>query len=26
MAAQKACRTIGIGHFPPSWSDLGPPE
>ena len=26
MAARKACRTIGIGQFPPSWSDLGPPE
>ena len=25
MAAQKACRTIGIGQFPPAWSDLGPP-
>ncbi len=20
MAAQKVCRTIGIGHFPPAWS------
>ena len=26
MAAQKACRTIGIGQFPPAWSYLGPPE
>jgi pyruvate/2-oxoglutarate dehydrogenase complex dihydrolipoamide dehydrogenase (E3) component len=26
MAAQKVCRTIGIGHFPPAWSYLGPPE
>ena len=26
MAAQKVCRTIGIGQFPPAWSDLGPPE
>ena len=26
MAAQKVCRTIGIGHFPPVWSYLGPPE
>ena len=25
MAAQKACRTIGIGQFPPAWSYLGPP-
>jgi pyruvate/2-oxoglutarate dehydrogenase complex dihydrolipoamide dehydrogenase (E3) component len=25
MAAQKACRTIGIGQFPVAWSDLGPP-
>ena len=24
MAAQKVCRTIGIGHFPPAWSYLGP--
>jgi pyruvate/2-oxoglutarate dehydrogenase complex dihydrolipoamide dehydrogenase (E3) component len=23
MAAQKACRAIGIGHFPPAWSYLG---
>ena len=23
MAAQKVCRAIGIGHFPPAWSDLG---
>jgi pyruvate/2-oxoglutarate dehydrogenase complex dihydrolipoamide dehydrogenase (E3) component len=23
MAAQMACRTIGIGQFPPSWSYLG---
>jgi pyruvate/2-oxoglutarate dehydrogenase complex dihydrolipoamide dehydrogenase (E3) component len=23
MAAQMACRTIGIGRFPPSWSYLG---
>ena len=20
MAAQRVCRTIGIGHFPPAWS------
>ena len=26
MAAQKACRAIGIGRFPPAWSYLGPPE
>ena len=26
MAAQKVCRAIGIGHFPPAWSYLGPPE
>jgi pyruvate/2-oxoglutarate dehydrogenase complex dihydrolipoamide dehydrogenase (E3) component len=26
MAAQMACRTIGIGRFPPSWSYLGSPE
>ena len=26
MAAQKACRTIGIGHYPPVWSYLGPEE
>ena len=26
MAAQKVCRTIGIGQFPPAWSYLGPPE
>ena len=26
MAAQKACRIIGIGQFPPAWSYLGPPE
>jgi len=25
-AAQKACRTIGIGQFPPAWSYLGPEE
>jgi pyruvate/2-oxoglutarate dehydrogenase complex dihydrolipoamide dehydrogenase (E3) component len=24
MAAQKACRAIGIGRFPPAWSYLGP--
>jgi pyruvate/2-oxoglutarate dehydrogenase complex dihydrolipoamide dehydrogenase (E3) component len=24
MAAQKACRSIGIGRFPPAWSYLGP--
>jgi pyruvate/2-oxoglutarate dehydrogenase complex dihydrolipoamide dehydrogenase (E3) component len=23
MAAQKICRTLGIGHFPPVWSYLG---
>ena len=26
MAAQKLCRTIGIGHFPPAWSYLGSQE
>jgi pyruvate/2-oxoglutarate dehydrogenase complex dihydrolipoamide dehydrogenase (E3) component len=26
MAAQKACRTIGIGQFPPAWSYLAPEE
>ena len=26
MAAQKVCRTIGIGQFPPAWSYLGHPE
>ena len=26
MAAQKVCRTIGIGQFPPAWSYLGAPE
>ena len=26
MAAQKVCRSIGIGQFPPAWSYLGPPE
>jgi pyruvate/2-oxoglutarate dehydrogenase complex dihydrolipoamide dehydrogenase (E3) component len=26
MAAQKACRAIGIGQFPPVWSYLGPEE
>ena len=26
MAAQKACRTIGIGQFPAAWSYLGPEE
>ena len=26
MAAQKACRTIGIGRFPPAWSYLGSRE
>jgi hypothetical protein len=26
MAAQKICRTIGIGHFPQVWSYLGPEE
>jgi pyruvate/2-oxoglutarate dehydrogenase complex dihydrolipoamide dehydrogenase (E3) component len=26
MAAQKACRAIGIGQFPPAWSYLGPEE
>jgi pyruvate/2-oxoglutarate dehydrogenase complex dihydrolipoamide dehydrogenase (E3) component len=24
MAAQKACRIIGLGQFPPAWSYLGP--
>ncbi len=23
MAAQKICRTLGIGHFPRAWSYLG---
>ncbi len=23
MAAQKICRSLGIGHFPPVWSYLG---
>jgi len=23
MAAQKICRTLGIGHFPQVWSYLG---
>jgi pyruvate/2-oxoglutarate dehydrogenase complex dihydrolipoamide dehydrogenase (E3) component len=26
MAAQKACRAIGIGQFPPAWSYLRPEE
>jgi pyruvate/2-oxoglutarate dehydrogenase complex dihydrolipoamide dehydrogenase (E3) component len=26
MAAQKVCRTIGVGRFPPAWSYLGTPE
>ena len=26
MAAQKLCRDIGIGHFPPAWSYLGSQE
>jgi pyruvate/2-oxoglutarate dehydrogenase complex dihydrolipoamide dehydrogenase (E3) component len=26
MAAQKVCRSLGVGHFPPAWSYLGPPE
>ena len=26
MAAQKVCRTIGIGKFPPAWSYLGSPD
>lgn len=26
MAAQNACRAIGIGHFPAVWSYLGPPQ
>jgi pyruvate/2-oxoglutarate dehydrogenase complex dihydrolipoamide dehydrogenase (E3) component len=26
MAAQKICRTLGIGHFPQVWSYLGPEE
>jgi len=26
MAAQKACRTIGIGQYPAAWSCLGPEE
>jgi pyruvate/2-oxoglutarate dehydrogenase complex dihydrolipoamide dehydrogenase (E3) component len=26
MAAQKVCRTIGVGRFPPAWSYLGPHE
>jgi pyruvate/2-oxoglutarate dehydrogenase complex dihydrolipoamide dehydrogenase (E3) component len=23
MAAQKVCRSLGVGHFPPAWSFLG---
>jgi hypothetical protein len=26
MAAQKICRTIGIGRFPQAWSYLGSEE
>ena len=26
MAAQKICRTIGIGRFPQAWSCLGSEE
>jgi hypothetical protein len=26
MAAQKICRTLGIGHFPQVWSYLGPED
>jgi hypothetical protein len=26
MAAQKICRTLGIGHFPQVWSYLGSEE
>jgi len=26
MAAQKVCRSIGTGRFPPAWSYLGSPE
>jgi pyruvate/2-oxoglutarate dehydrogenase complex dihydrolipoamide dehydrogenase (E3) component len=26
MAAQKVCRGLGIGHFPPAWSYLGDQE
>jgi len=26
MAAQKICRTLGIGHFPQAWSYLGPDD
>ena len=26
MAAQKVCRAIGVGRFPPAWSYLGPNE
>jgi pyruvate/2-oxoglutarate dehydrogenase complex dihydrolipoamide dehydrogenase (E3) component len=26
MAAQKICRTLGIGHFPQLWSYLGPED
>lgn len=26
MAAQKVCRSLGIGRFPPAWSDLGRQE
>jgi pyruvate/2-oxoglutarate dehydrogenase complex dihydrolipoamide dehydrogenase (E3) component len=26
MAAQKVCHAIGIGHFPPAWSYLGPQD
>jgi hypothetical protein len=26
MAAQKICRTLGIGNFPQVWSFLGPED
>lgn len=26
MAAQKLCRNVGVGQFPPAWSYLGPDE
>ena len=26
MAAQKACRSLGVGRFPMAWSYLGPHE
>ena len=26
MAAQKICRTLGVGRFPQVWSSLGPDD